>query len=176
MEYFLASAVNEIKKMYDNRNIEIILSCTKECKSIILDIRRTSTILFNLVSNSVVHGGNKEKSIIISASIKGNNFVLSVRDNGKGISKSERENLFSTYKNKLSSKKLKETGGGLFTSGTGLSVSKKAAVEMGGTLRYIPSSSGSLFELSIPQDIQPSDLQSTLDYAIGKSEAQMFEL
>ncbi len=172
LEYFLNAALDKIKSLYDNRRIEITID-TLGCKKVLLDIRRTSLILFNLISNAVIHSNVKEKQITISARLEDNNFILSVRDNGKGIPKTQIKNLFSSYENKLTNKKLYDTGGGLFNFGTGLAVSLKAAKEMNGNLSYIPTNTGAKFELVIPQR-DTSSIGEVIDYMPSIQEVEEY--
>ncbi len=174
VDFFLASSVEKIKSLYDNRNIDIAVDCSAECKKVILDIRRTSLILFNLISNAVIHSGVKDKKISIFARIENQNFILSVKDNGKGVPKSQHKHLFSAYQDKLTAVKLKETSGGLFTSGTGLAVSLKAATEMNGSLSFIPTNNGAKFELIIPQDKKPLSVGEAIDYSPSEYEIETY--
>ena len=174
IEFFLSSSVERIKSLYDNRNIEINIDCSEDCKKVILDIRRTALILFNLISNAVIHSGVKHKEISISARVENKSFILSVKDNGKGVPKSQQKNIFSSYENKLSVLTIKETSGGLFNSGTGLAVSLKAANEMNGTLSFIPTSQGAKFELIIPQDRQHVPLGEPINFSLSKSEIEEY--
>lgn len=173
IEYFLSAALSKITSLYDNPNIEINIDYQTDCKKVVLDIKRTSLILFNLISNAVIHSGVKNKQILISAKVEDNNFILSVRDNGKGVLKSREQHLFSAYETRLTTKELKETGG-LFNVGTGLAVSKKAAEEMHGSLIHIPTSEGAKFELIIPQNEKMLALNQITNYDPTISEIETY--
>ncbi len=174
IEHFLNASTKQILKMFDKYNIDILFDCSKTSKNVYLDIRRTSLILFNLISNSIIHTKNKEKLIKISAFHRGDDFVLSVSDNGQGIKPSMRDNLFTISDKLLSSKFLDRTGSGLILTGIGLPVAQKAAKDMGGTLNYIPSKSGAVFELSVPQHKHNMTFGEIINYEPKQYEYELY--
>ncbi|MGN1092590.1 MAG: sensor histidine kinase [Monoglobaceae bacterium] len=174
IEHFLNAATKQILKMFDKYNIDILFDCSKTSKNVYLDIRRTSLILFNLISNSIIHTKNKEKIIKISAYHRGDDFVLSVSDNGQGIKPSMRDNLFTISDKLLSSKFMDRTGSGLILTGIGLPVAQKSAKDMGGTLVYIPSKSGAVFELSVPQHKHNMTFGEIINYEPTQYEYELY--
>lgn len=150
-EYFLNSFVKHTKRMLITNRAEFEINCDKSCKNAIFDFRKTTLIISNLVSNSIIHNKSAEKHIRISASMRGDDFVISVRDNGKGITPAKRKNLFSAYKNVMTLAMADKIGSGLTLSGMGLAVSRKTAQSMSGDVVYVPSSKYTEFELRIPQ-------------------------
>lgn len=174
IEHFLNAATKQILKMFDKYDIDILFDCSKTSKNVYLDIRRTSLILFNLISNSIIHTKNKEKIIKISAYHRGDDFVLSVSDNGQGIKPSMRDNLFTISDKLLSSKFMDRTGSGLILTGIGLPVAQKSAKDMGGTLVYIPSKSGAVFELSIPQHKHNMTFGEIINYEPTQYEYELY--
>lgn len=174
IEHFLNAATKQILKMFDKYNIDILYDCSKTSKNVYLDIRRTSLILFNLISNSIIHTKNKEKIIKISAFHRGDDFVLSVSDNGQGIKPSMRDNLFTISDKLLSSKFMDRTGSGLILTGIGLPVAQKSAKDMDGTLNYIPSKSGAVFELSIPQHKHNMTFGEIINYEPTQYEYELY--
>lgn len=174
IEHFLNAATKQILKMFDKYDIDILFDCSKTSKNVYLDIRRTSLILFNLISNSIIHTKNKEKLIKISAFHRGDDFVLSVSDNGQGIKPSMRDNLFTISDKLLSSKFMDRTGSGLILTGIGLPVAQKSAKDMGGTLNYIPSKSGAVFELSVPQHKHNMTFGEIINYEPTQYEYELY--
>ena len=80
---------------YSNRNIEFITN-----KNIIkkqVDSNLFKRVINNLVYNALVHN-NEDVSIIVSINYKTDNeIIISVKDNGKGISKDDLECIFDRY-------------------------------------------------------------------------------
>ena len=151
-DHFLSSVTGHILKLVGGHNIEVYSHCDVRTKSVVLDLRRTSLILYNLISNAIIHTRIKNKIIEISAFTKDDNFVISVKDNGRRISAEKRKNLFFAYENKPVLKTTDITNPGLTLGGLGLSVCLKAAKDMGGDILYIPPRYyGNEFQLIIPQ-------------------------
>ena len=86
-------------------------------------------ILDNLISNAIKYSP-KNSSVIISTKQTGDNIQVSVRDQGPGISPSEKKKLFKKY-SKLSSKPT----GNESSTGLGLYIIKKICNTMGGSVR-----------------------------------------
>lgn len=148
---FMEAAVRQITEFLDDESVEIRLDGC-DCGSVVFDMRRMSVILYNLVSNSVIHVRKNEKLIEISASMSGDSFVVSVRDNGRGISLEKRKKMFSAYENNFTPAKMTKDGL-MKLSGMGLSVCRKLAREMGGDVEYAASSKGGTeFRVWIPQN------------------------
>ncbi len=150
-EHYLSAVTAHIRKLVSNHNVEISSFCDSSCKSVILDLRRTSLVVYNLVSNSIIHNRLKQKVINIRAFMRGGDFVISVWDNGRGIPPSVRRTMFSAYEN-IPALKSGTAINPLILSGLGLSVCKKAAHDMSGDVFYVSSKTGGTeFELIIPQ-------------------------
>jgi len=60
------------------------------------DPLRIEHVMINLISNAFRYGDGKE--IILNASIKNGKFLLSVRDNGPGLTKENQELIFERFK------------------------------------------------------------------------------
>ncbi len=148
---FIETIVRQIEKSIHSDKIHIHPSFGDGCNTVILDARRTSLILYNLISNSIIHTKSKEKIITIKLRMQGDNLIISVIDNGNGIPITKRKTLFSAFEEGILPSSLSKTGGGYMLSGLGLSVSQKAATDMRGQIRYVPSREHTEFEVSIPQ-------------------------
>jgi len=96
-------------------------------------------VFYNLMENSVQHGG-KVTAITFSSKKKGKSFVLVCEDNGKGISKEEKELIFEHSR-----------GGrinyGLFFSREVLSITGLTIKETG------TAGSGARFEITVPEEM-----------------------
>lgn len=174
INHFLCASTNHIRKIFDSGNINIRYDCSQSSSSVYLDIRRTSLILFNLISNSIIHTKNKNKEIDISAFRRGDDFVLRVSDNGQGIHPDIRKNLFTVSDKKMSSLLMSKTGGGLSLTGIGLVVAQKSALDMNGSLTYIPSKSGTVFELTVPQHRHCFSFGETINFEPSPREYEIY--
>ena len=150
-QQFIQTIKTHVERAIDCNNIYINSDISSEIKTVILDARRTSLILYNLISNAIIHSKPKEKHITIKLSMQDDNLVILVTDNGNGIPMTKRKNLFSAFENGILPASIAETGGGYNLSGLGLSVAQKAARDMKGELRYVPSRDLTKFEFYIPQ-------------------------
>jgi PAS domain S-box-containing protein len=106
------------------------------------DAHRVRQILRNLVSNAVRYGGDH---IEIITGVSGPQTYALVKDDGPGISEAERELIFAPYY------RTHNVPGQPASVGLGLTVSRKLAELMGGSLEYrkTPDDS-STFELRLP--------------------------
>lgn len=90
-----------------------------------------------------------EKTVNINASVKQNNFIISYKDNGSGISAAKRRTLFIPDHSVITREEIEESGG-FMSVGLGLKASYKAAVDMGGSIECLPGK-GAEFIITIPQ-------------------------
>ncbi len=152
VDHYLNSVTSHILKLTEGDNIEIIVSCDSGCKNAVFDLRRVGIVLYNLISNSIIHNKYKHKVISIRGFLRGNDFVISVTDNGKGIAPETRRTMFSAYENKPDLRAASIIDSGLVLGGIGLSVCRKVAKDMAGDVFYVPAKgTGTTFELIIPQ-------------------------
>lgn len=161
--HFISSVTKHVIRLTGEHNIEVYSSCDAQTKNAVFDLRRTSLILYNLISNSITHNKHKSKVIEIRAFTKDDNFIISVKDNGRRIPANKRKTLFSAYENKpvLTSANMADIG--LSLGGLGLSVCLKAAKDMGGNIVYLaPIECGNEFQLIIPQAAHSSLVGETI--------------
>jgi signal transduction histidine kinase len=98
----------------------------------------TRTILGNLIENSFQHGATE---ITVEASQTADTVLLTVTDNGRGISPANAEKLFTPF---FTTKR--EQGG----TGLGLVVIRSLLAAYRGEIRCIPKTSGACFEIVLP--------------------------
>ncbi|MEO1513584.1 MAG: tetratricopeptide repeat protein [Bacteroidota bacterium] len=98
----------------------------------------------NLVSNAVKFKGHRDPVIVIDCSVKENQFVFSVEDNGIGISKQNQKKVFEMFRRLHTREEYEGTGIGLATC-------KRIVSNLGGDIwvESIPGE-GSTFFFSIP--------------------------
>ncbi len=167
-EDFLSVVIKQSLSLLKIPYTDILLKCDG-CDTVVLDARKTSMILYNLISNSLIHSKVPEKIIEIAATMRGNDFIISVTDNGKGIPVSKRRHLFNTVADLSSIENL--SANPLILGGMGLAVSRKAAREMNGDLVYVSTQKKTTFEIILPQETQsvlnePVEFIADLDFAL----------
>jgi two-component system sensor kinase FixL len=129
----------EIKKT----GIVLQVQTPEQLTAVFVDEIQIQQILVNLVKNSldaIVESGQRDGRIDIFIAQQRAELVISVSDNGPGVSEQSRANLFVPFYTS------KAKGVGL-----GLSICKHIAAVHGGSLSYIPSrSGGACFTLKLP--------------------------
>jgi len=99
----------------EKQQIQLILKETDESLSIDMDSSLVEQVLINLITNSIYAvNGKKNPQIILSAYEKGPLLIIEITDNGKGMDKSQMEEIFVPFFS------TKPNG-----SGIGLSLSKQ---------------------------------------------------
>jgi signal transduction histidine kinase len=104
------------------------------------DDEKVRQILRNLLSNAVEHGGS---DIRLYGDVAGSSYVVSVEDDGPGLSEELADRLAASGANAASG-----------TSGLGLDVASKLAVAMGGSLEYERVAGRTAFVVMLPAAIQ----------------------
>lgn len=169
-EKFFSTVIESILKFLEGKDISIELSCETGDKSVILDSRRTKIIMYNLLSNSIIHAGRKSVSIDANVYMRGDYLVIDITDDGKCISESRRRKLFDLEK-MIPVSKPEDLS---MLKGLGLAVSRKLAREMNGDVVYVPSSRYNRFEITIPQNERCSYLNEDVAYIADPEETEMY--
>lgn len=162
-EKFLTAIAKKTLTLFDKKCITINVNCSPDVKNAVFDIRRMELILYNILSNAIVHNPKKEKLVNIDAKFKDDNLIITVTDNGRGISAKDAKNFLNIHPPKLKKLLLSYDFNSGTIKGLSLYVSKKLAADMGGTIQSLPYTKGAKIEISIPQNIHVSD--NTVDYA-----------
>lgn len=149
VRHFLRSVVKYTHKLFRDSRIEFYIDCEKRSAYAVFDVKLMSFIIFNLISNSILHTKRREKTVNINASVKQNNFIISYKDNGSGISAAKRRTLFIPNNSVITREEIEESGG-FMSVGLGLKASYKTAVDMGGSIECLPGK-GAEFIITIPQ-------------------------
>ncbi|MBB1564770.1 HAMP domain-containing histidine kinase [Candidatus Gracilibacteria bacterium] len=95
---FLKSVYNDIFIEAEEKKIDVKIEIDKNLKqkNIFYDENRLKQVFINLISNALKFtdlGGE----VIIKASLKGNNVIFEIIDNGVGIAKEELEKIFEKF-------------------------------------------------------------------------------
>ena len=95
-------------------------------------------VLKHLMENAAEHGATV---LTISSSTDRNDIVITILDNGQGISEENRSRIFDAF---FTTKR--EAGG----TGMGLGIVQLMIHAHGGTIEALPSRQGALFEIILP--------------------------
>ena len=94
VEEIVAEAVGRIKKRFPNRQLKI--KVPEEFIMVPMDAILNEQVLINLLENALKYAGN-EVIVELTVSIKDNNVLFEVKDNGLGIPKDLLPNIFKSY-------------------------------------------------------------------------------
>ena len=139
--------VTLVKEYAKKKNVNIMFDTQFQITDVIMDPETIHRSLLNLVSNSVdacldVEDADREMRIQLNAFYENKNmFCIEVCDNGAGMSKEEKENLFTPF---YSTKGIKGTGLGLLVTGK-LIEEHQGTIDVSSTL-----GEGTCFTLKIP--------------------------
>ncbi len=127
----LMNLIDQYQRISDEKQIRILLKNEIDDVSIYADKNKVERVLENLISNAVKFSPFNTK-ITISLKLKPKSLVISIKDEGPGLSDSDKKQLFKKFA-KLSAKPT----GGETSSGLGLSIVKLLTEAMGGSVYCI---------------------------------------
>jgi PAS domain S-box-containing protein len=138
----ISFAISDAEPVAKHRGTEIFYKQEK-LPSVKLDRDRILEVLINLIDNATKYG---KKKVWVSAKQSGKEIVVSVKDNGIGITKKELNSVFTPFYRAQRPEVLKYEGTGL-----GLSISK-SIIELHGGRIWVESKlrKGSTFYFSLP--------------------------
>jgi signal transduction histidine kinase len=93
------------------RGQHFVLNCSGDCNAF-TDKKLFRNILINLISNAIKFS-EEEKTITITGKVADNRVVISVADQGIGISVEDQEHLFSSFFRAANATNIQGTGLGL---------------------------------------------------------------
>ncbi|WP_421903417.1 two-component regulator propeller domain-containing protein [Maridesulfovibrio sp.] len=133
-----------------SRHVELVMRYKPDVPEIVLgDSTRIRQILLNLLANAVKFTSSGEVSIVISRAPESNspdNITFTISDTGIGIAPEKLESIFEPF-SQADSSTTRRYGG----SGLGLSISRKLAELMGGTITASSTpGKGSTFMVTLP--------------------------
>ncbi|MEQ9414398.1 MAG: HAMP domain-containing sensor histidine kinase [Cyclobacteriaceae bacterium] len=127
LESFVSSFVKNYKAVAERKKIELIFESPKGI-SVMADRLYLNRILDNLLSNAIKFS-ESEKRVIVSIDNSKENILLTVKDEGPGISEEDQKKLYQKFQ-KLTAKPT----GGESSTGIGLSIVKTLIEKMGGSV------------------------------------------
>lgn len=132
VEVNLTELVKDIKGLFDfENNCEITLKSS--LNTIFTNRTAIEQIFINLVSNSIKYNYNPRTEIEIEIKEDDSKYIISLKDNGPGISKENQDKVFQIFKVLADEDKFGQRGNGI-----GLATVKKIIEALGGTI-YIES-------------------------------------
>lgn len=154
----LAAFANSAKQ----KNINLILDKSPEKLTATLDKDKILMVIQNLVENAVSYTPNGEK-VSVYVEDSGSKIVVSVKDNGIGMSPDEQKRIFTKFYRSEEAIKMFPNGSGL-----GLFLSQNIALRHGGGITVESEvGKGSIFHLAIPR-------KGPLDKAPAEAEMKNF--
>lgn len=109
-----------------------------------LDRQKVRQLLIGLVDNALIHG--PEATVVVGAQSKGTDLVLSVADDGPGMTEAESARVFDRFYRGDSSRS-RQSGG----SGLGLAIAKMVTEQHGGRIELDTSpGNGATFSITLP--------------------------
>jgi signal transduction histidine kinase len=114
-------------------------------------------IILNLVGNSLKYNDKDKIVINIACSEKDNFYHFSIADNGMGIPKNKREQIFDLFMTSGNLDRYGKKGNGI-----GLSTVKKLVTKLGGEIRVASElGKGTTIEFTIRKSVKPSEMDQT---------------
>ncbi|MEP0177636.1 MAG: HAMP domain-containing sensor histidine kinase [Paraglaciecola sp.] len=140
-------SLNNLKHMENYERLSIQFAPQFE-EFLITKKNRFVLIVENLLSNAIKYQdvSNDSSFVKVTTCSQGNNFILTVSDNGLGIPKSLQKQLFQMFKRfhpKTS-----------FGSGLGLYMMKKSIDVLGGRIEFSDVDNLSTFKVTLPQSLE----------------------
>ena len=136
----LKELLEEISNNYSSENFKVKVNCGEDIY-IIGDRNLLKQAFSNLVQNSYesLEELQKEGEVNIEVKKDLNNLIITIKDNGSGISKKDIDKIFIPYY----TNKAKGTG-------LGLTIVKEVIDKHKGKIKAIPSDEGAIFKITLP--------------------------
>ena len=147
----LKKYIKSIAYNYEGKALEknIIIKYKLEDIKALIDKEKFAQVIINILANAIKYNnGNNE--IYISSFKKDDNIVISIKDYGVGIAKSEQKNIFERFYRVDKSRGANEKG-----MGVGLTIAKSIVNAHGGEIKvYSEINKGSEFIITLPNEEQ----------------------
>jgi len=146
---FVRNMVQDFWTMTQQKDIAITFTPSEKKHLLPFDKQMVETIVYNLLSNAVKYTP-EHGSIRVGLHIEAAELLLTVEDNGPGISAEQQARLFKPFMNGYASQ------GGM---GIGLYTARQMAAAHKGQLEYEPADHGSRFTLRLPATDAPYSVE-----------------
>lgn len=128
LQKYLAKEIKICQTVADKKNIKIHLIYESQYSELYTDPEFLRRILDNLISNAVKFSYN-EKNIYVHVTSKTDKVIISIKDEGQGMTELDKQHLFEKFK-KLSARPT----AGESSTGLGLSIVKLLVEQLNGTI------------------------------------------
>ncbi len=143
--YTIENITQSVIPYVEQKNISIIFDTNVEEKYALTDPDLIERILLNLISNAIKYG-HEHGHIWVTLYDEGNHLIISIKDDGIGISKNQMPHIFKRF-HKVSA----STGNPSASNGIGLSLVKSIVDILGGTISCISEEGcGTEFVIILP--------------------------
>ena len=133
--------------------LTILLEPTDQNVSLEVDPVQFRTVLTNLFENARKYVDRNDKQVVVSYEVVEEQFILSIIDNGSGVSEENLEDLFELFYRDDRSRTNPSKGNGL-----GLAISKKIIEGFNGTIQaYNHPAGGLAIVITLPVKSKGSD-------------------
>lgn len=136
---FLTHFVQEIRNEYLQKGLTISLTGTTLTGHVLVDQVQLKNVLLNIVENTVKYGNQSQNQLWITQSIRENQAVIELIDNGPGIEDADSQRLFDVFYRGDKARTQPNKGSGL-----GLAISKKIIEQLAGKITAKNSDKGGL--------------------------------
>jgi NtrC-family two-component system sensor histidine kinase KinB len=141
----ISETVKPILLPFKEKSVELKMNLSDNLPKIMADRQQLGWVISNLINNALRYS-YKDGLVQISTELSGNNIVVKVHDNGKGIS---RENIGKIFDKFVQVKESMETTPG--SVGLGLAIAKEIVEAYGGNISVESEiNKGSIFTFTIP--------------------------
>lgn len=89
-----SESLSGFREILEGHNIKLNMDDSLWSEELFLDIRKVRQVFRNLLSNAIKY---RRSEIVLDISIDAMNFVISIKDDGKGIEKEYQEKIFKKY-------------------------------------------------------------------------------
>jgi NtrC-family two-component system sensor histidine kinase KinB len=149
----ISDTVKPILLPFKEKSVELKMNLSEKLPKIMADHQQLGWVISNLVNNALRYS-HKDGLVRISTELSGNNILVKVIDNGKGISK---ENIGKIFDKFVQVKESMETTPG--SVGLGLAIAKEIVEAYGGNISVESEiNSGSIFTFTIPVESEKVEL------------------
>lgn len=163
----ISESIGFVEQKAAERGITLFVDVPDHALTLECDKQRIVQVMVNLLSNAVKFNSN-DRGVFVAASGESEQIKVTIRDEGIGISESDREKVFSRFYRSESVKKAKIDGTGL-----GLANARDITLKHGGSLWFESIlDGGTTFYLMLPRQAvdvavegQPVDFEAGVSYS-----------
>lgn len=140
----IEEAVRDIEELHSKDNDPLITYSTRPIVNV--DRKLMKRCIQNIIGNAYIHNG-KDVKVEVNISVQNERVVISVKDNGKGMTEEEKKRIFDRYYRGTNSQNIKGTG-------LGLAIAREVVRCHGGDIKVESSlGEGTLFLFGISNDL-----------------------